>query len=67
MEFRLVQILEGYLIPRLLSFIFVNLKSTHKRYRSIRSTSPIEIINHKKLKEEQVDIQRTIPKYTNLI
>ena len=67
MEFWLVQGREGCSIPRLLSFIFVNLKGTDKRYISKRSTSPIEIINNKKLKEKQVDNQRTIPKYTNLI
>ena len=59
--------LEGCSIARLLSFIFVNLKSTDKRYRSKRLTNPIEIINDKKLKEKQVDIQRTNPKDTNLI
>ena len=67
MEFWLVQVLEGCSITGLLSFIFVNLKSTDKRYRSKRSTNPIEIINNKKLKEKQVDIQRTIQKYTNLM
>ena len=55
--------LEGSSVARLLSFIFVNLKSTD---RSKRLTNPIEIINGKKLKEKQVAIQRTIPKYTNL-
>ena len=62
MVFWLVQGLEGCSIPRLPSFIFVNLKSTDKGYRNKRSTSPIKIINDKKLKEKQVDIQRTIPK-----
>ena len=48
MEFWLVQVLEGCSITRLLSSMFVNLKSTEKRYRIKRSTSPIEIINNKK-------------------
>ena len=67
MEFWLVQGLEGRSRPRLLSFIFVNLKGTDKCYISTRSTSPVEIINDKKLKEKQVDNQRTIPNNTNLI
>ena len=67
MEFRLVQGLEGCSVPRLLSFIFVNLKSSEKRYRIKRLTSPIEILNDKKLKEKQIDIQRAISKYTNLM
>ena len=48
---------------RLLSLIFVNIKSTDKRYRNKRSTSPIEIMNNKKLKEKQIDILRTISKH----
>ena len=67
MGFWLVQGLEGCSIPRFLWFIFVNLKSTDKRYRSKWSTSPIEIINDKKLKEKQIDILRTISKHTHLI
>ena len=67
MGFWLVQGIEGCSKPRLLSFIFVNLKSTDKRYRSKWSTSPIEIVNDKKLKEKQIDILRTISKHTNLI
>ena len=47
-----VQGLEGCLRRRLLSYIFVNLKSIGKRYRSKRSTNPIEIINHKKLNKK---------------
>ena len=47
------------LVITTLSFIFVNLKSTEKRYRIKRSTSLIEKINDKKLKEKQIDIQRT--------
>ena len=67
MEFWLVQGLKGFTIPRLVSLTFVNLKSTEKLYRSKKSTSPFEIINHKKLKAKQIDIERKIPKYTNLI
>ena len=67
MEFWFVQGLEGCSIPRLLSFMFLNLGSTDKRYRSKRSTSPIEIINYKKLKEKEIDILRTISKHKNLI
>ena len=67
MEFWLEQGLEGCSLPRLLSFIFVNPKSIDKRYGSERSTSPMKIINDKKLKEKPVDIQTTIPKYTDLI
>ena len=63
MEFWFVQGLEGCSIPRLLSFI----GSTDKRYRIKRSTSPIEIINYKKLKEKEIDILRTISKHKNLI
>ena len=48
---------------RLLSLIFVNIKSTDKCYRNKRSTSPIEIMNNKKLKEKQIDILRTISKH----
>ena len=47
MKLWLVQDIEGCLIPRLLSFIFVNLKNTDKGYRSIRSASLIEVINEK--------------------
>ena len=65
MEFWLVQGPEGCSIPRLPSFIFVNLKRTDKRYRSKRSASPIELISDKKLKEKQVDNQKKIPR--NLI
>ena len=67
MEFWLVQGREHCSVPTLLSFIFANLKSTEKRYRIKRSTSPIEIINGKTLKEKQIDVQRTISKYANLI
>ena len=67
MEFCLVRGLEGCSIPRMLSFIFVNLKSTDKHYGSKRLTSPTEIINEKMLKRKQVDNQRTVSKYTNLI
>ena len=55
MQFLLVQGLESCSIPILLSFIFVNLKSNDKRYRSKRTTSPIEIRSDKMLKEKQVD------------
>ena len=55
---------EDYSIPRLQTFIFVNLKSTFKGYSSKRSTGPIDIINDKKLKEKQIDILRAI---SNLI
>ena len=51
-----MQGLEGCSIPRLLSFIFVSLESTEKCYRIKRSTSPIETIIDKKLKEKQIDI-----------
>ena len=64
MKFWLVQGLEDCSITRLLSFIFVNLKSTQKRYR--RYTSPIEIINDQNLKQKQREIQRKITEYTNL-
>ena len=67
MEFWLVQGLEGCSILKFLSFIFVNLESTEKCYRSKRSTIPIEIINDKKLKEKQTGILSTILKHTNLI
>ena len=48
--------LEGCLRRRLLSYIFVNLKTIDKRYRSKRSTNPIEIINYKKLNKKQIYI-----------
>ena len=56
----------GRLNTKLLSFIYVNLKRSDKCYRIKRSTRPIEIINYKKLKQKEVDIWRTIRKYTNL-
>ena len=59
--------IEGCSIPRLLSFIYVNIKSADKRYRIKRSTIPIEITNDKKLKQKEVDIRRKIRKYTNLM
>lgn len=46
----------------MLSFISANLKNTDKHYKSIRSTSPTEIINDKKLKGKQIDTVRTISK-----
>ena len=51
----------------LLSFIFVNRKGTDKCYNNKRLTSPVEIVNDKKLKEKQIDIISTISKHTNLI
>ena len=63
----MVQDREVYSIPRLQTFIFVNLKSTVKDYRSKRSAGPIDIINDKKLKEKQIDILRAISKHINLI
>ena len=49
MEFWLVRRLEGCSIPRLLSFISANRNITDKCYINERLTSPIEIINNKKL------------------
>lgn len=63
MEFWFVHFLEGCSI----SFIFVNLKNTDKGYKSIRSKTPVELINNKILKEQQTVITRMISKQRNLI
>ena len=62
-----VQSLGGYSITRLLSFIFINLKNTDGRYRSIRSTSPVETRKNETLKKKKIESRRAISKYTNLI
>ena len=62
-----VQSLGGYSITRLLSFIFINLKNTDGRYRSVRSTSPVETRKNETLKKKKIESRRAISKYTNLI
>ena len=68
MEFWLEQGLEGCSIPKLLSIIFVNFnEKTDKGYRIASLTSPMEIKNDEKLKENDPDILRTISEHTNSI
>lgn len=62
-----VRSLGGYSITRLLSFIFINLKNTDGRYRSVRSTSPVETRKNETLKKKKIESRRAISKYTNLI
>ena len=56
LELGLVLGLEGCLRRRLPSYIFVNLKSIDKRYRSKRSINPIEIMKYKNLNKKQIYI-----------